>query len=309
MPGTFLNADLNFPEFSGEENTELKLKVIMNYLYMVLEQLRYTLSNLGMENLNKTELDRIGGYVTEPLWVQLYGENGREAAVSVTGEGLVARVSDAESGISALTQTAAGLSTRVENAVSRTSANQTGEGFSLTVQTPDGETAAVFDSGGLTVYSGGFRIMNGARETFWVNALGQAVAQDMRLNGALASGGTISGSEIIGGTVTGAVVTSESAAYDQRVQITEGDVRFYDAHGELYGEIRTDADGGRLFINSANGYVLKLGSSGDMSIDAEENCTVHIGTSSQGQTIQIGRNDGSSRINLVGDVFVNGRQI
>lgn len=47
MPGNLLSADTSFPTFTPEQTNEQKLDVVTNYLYMLLEQLRYTMANLG----------------------------------------------------------------------------------------------------------------------------------------------------------------------------------------------------------------------------------------------------------------------
>lgn len=59
MPSNWLYIDTNFPTFTGEESTDKKISAIQNYLYLLVEQLRYTLRNLGKENFNSAELDRL----------------------------------------------------------------------------------------------------------------------------------------------------------------------------------------------------------------------------------------------------------
>lgn len=59
MPGSILNADINFPHFTGQETTDEKLGIVTDYLYMLYEQLRYSMSNLGVENFNDAELKDI----------------------------------------------------------------------------------------------------------------------------------------------------------------------------------------------------------------------------------------------------------
>lgn len=59
MPGSILNADINFPHFTGQETTDEKLSIVTDYLYMLYEQLRYSMSNLGVENFNDAELKDI----------------------------------------------------------------------------------------------------------------------------------------------------------------------------------------------------------------------------------------------------------
>lgn len=59
MPGSLFAADLQYPDLSRYESTEQKLSVVQNYLFLLLETLRYTLRNLSMEdNFNQAELSQ-----------------------------------------------------------------------------------------------------------------------------------------------------------------------------------------------------------------------------------------------------------
>ena len=60
MPSSFLAVDTNFPTQTGD--TERDMKKILNYLFMLTEQLRYTLYNLSPNNFNSNELK---GFVDE----------------------------------------------------------------------------------------------------------------------------------------------------------------------------------------------------------------------------------------------------
>lgn len=57
MPGNLLFADLSFPEIREGEDTRAALKKIENYLYLLLENLRYTLQNLEPGNFNAEEME------------------------------------------------------------------------------------------------------------------------------------------------------------------------------------------------------------------------------------------------------------
>ena len=59
MPGNILSADTQFPNFAGQENPAEQIRTIRNYLYMLLEQLRYTLNNLDAGNFNTEGLKEI----------------------------------------------------------------------------------------------------------------------------------------------------------------------------------------------------------------------------------------------------------
>lgn len=58
MPGGFASLDTSFPNLEGQ-TTEQKLRALTDYLYQLLEQLRYTLHNLGIENMNDEALKEI----------------------------------------------------------------------------------------------------------------------------------------------------------------------------------------------------------------------------------------------------------
>ena len=59
MPsGTHL-LDAGFPSFTGRESTAEKLERIQNYLFQLLEELRFLLHNLGSENFNAGELNSL----------------------------------------------------------------------------------------------------------------------------------------------------------------------------------------------------------------------------------------------------------
>ena len=62
MPGNLLTVDTSFPQLAGKTD-EQKFRTITDYLYMLLEQLRYTLRNLGMENFNDAELGSFVDYL------------------------------------------------------------------------------------------------------------------------------------------------------------------------------------------------------------------------------------------------------
>lgn len=47
MPSNILTTDTSFPQLTEEQSTDEKFGVITNYLYMLLEQLRYSMANLG----------------------------------------------------------------------------------------------------------------------------------------------------------------------------------------------------------------------------------------------------------------------
>ena len=97
MPTSLLSADTKFPNFSGSETTEEKVDQITNYLYMLVEQLRYSMANIGAENFNETEFDNIVNLITEPVYLQLTSEDGSVSQmIQASTEGLVSRIQGIE---------------------------------------------------------------------------------------------------------------------------------------------------------------------------------------------------------------------
>ena len=115
MPSNLLTVDTAFPAFTEEQTTDQKLDVVTNYLYMLLEQLRYTLQNLGAGNFNDTELDEIGQTITRPLSVQLENAAGAIAELTLTADQLTSRLEDAEGNLSAVEQYARSITLSVSN--------------------------------------------------------------------------------------------------------------------------------------------------------------------------------------------------
>lgn len=69
MPHNFSMLDTQFPHFEGDESTEAKLRRMQDYLFMLLEQLKYILSNLDKENFNEAALQEIKEDIAEDIVV------------------------------------------------------------------------------------------------------------------------------------------------------------------------------------------------------------------------------------------------
>ena len=59
MPSTFSTIDTGFPAFTGGESTEQKVDALYSYVFLLLENLRYILRNLGPENFNQQDMKDI----------------------------------------------------------------------------------------------------------------------------------------------------------------------------------------------------------------------------------------------------------
>lgn len=305
MPSNWLYIDTNFPTFTGEEDTEEKVTTIQNYMFMLVEQLRYTLHNLDLANMNKVAVERYETSLTEPIYARI--EDGEEhiAELALTAAGLTLRMNDAEGNITSLAATAEGLSIQISDAEDDiiqlgitaqglatqvsdaqgqiTTLQQTVNGFSISASNGSNSSTLYLTSNGIT--------MSSARITF----SGMVTFTDLYSSGATTINGdnivtgtiraiTMQGNDIIGGTVTGATLRSVSST-DNGLEIYYGAV----TGSLLVGGIRFDNNGAgteeeaanRMFIYTNSGYAnwaMKLQSGGGMSLESRENIYIDAAT-------------------------------
>ena len=84
MPSNWLYIDSNFPTFTGEENLKEQVTTIQNYMYMLVEQLRYTLHNLDLSNMNEAAVDDWENAITEPIYIHLEDSDERITQLAIT---------------------------------------------------------------------------------------------------------------------------------------------------------------------------------------------------------------------------------
>ena len=111
MPSSILSADAGFPTFTQGQSTEQKISVITNYLYMLLEQLRYSLNNISVSNFNEAELNSI----TDPIYQAVSDTNGNLSELRQQADEISTRVEDNAGNISSLVQRADTIETTVGN--------------------------------------------------------------------------------------------------------------------------------------------------------------------------------------------------
>lgn len=108
MPSNWLYMDSQFPNFNGDETTEEKLAQLQNYLYLLVEQMRYTTQNLDTTNVNQNALTQWENALTRPIYAQIEGEGERITQLSVTANGLKAMVQGQQESIQQLEDSAQG---------------------------------------------------------------------------------------------------------------------------------------------------------------------------------------------------------
>ena len=166
MPANWLYMDSKFPDFNGDISTEEKLSQLQNYLYMLVEQMRYTTQNLDTTNMNQTALNSWEEAITKPLYLMLEGEGERLTQLSVTADGLTAMVQsqqqqvqevkdaqeDAQNALEGLDQSVQEISSRVDLALTSDQVEIAIEKkLAQGVDSVTTKTGFTFDDVGLTV--------------------------------------------------------------------------------------------------------------------------------------------------------------
>lgn len=71
MPSAWTLIDTSFPVFTGKERTRDQIPLILNYMYLLSEGLKYQLSNLNNSNWNSSALDNLKLETTADLVKQM----------------------------------------------------------------------------------------------------------------------------------------------------------------------------------------------------------------------------------------------
>ena len=116
MPSNWLYIDTNFPSFTQKESVNDKVETMQDYLFMLVEQLRYTLHNLDLSNMNKAAAEGFVKTITQPIYAEIKNAEGSITQLGVTADGLAARISSAEGSITQLGITADGIAARIGDA-------------------------------------------------------------------------------------------------------------------------------------------------------------------------------------------------
>ena len=287
MPSSILNTDIMFPNLSGK-STEQQVFTIMNYLYMLKEQLTYSLSNLGLDNINANSFIEIAGIINQPVILRLDGVDGSLAEINVNLGTVSSQLQDAEGNISSLQQTVSGLRITASNGTQSSTLTLTSNGVQLSstnVQITGMVTFTDLSTSGRTTINGG-NITTGVISAIDISSV------------------TIDGSSISGSTFE-TVLTAYGVG---------GEIKCYYLSniGDTYlaGGLRLDDQGGsgdstyRMFLYTRNAlgvaFALKLESAGSMSLSSGNSLWMYAPN-----TVQIT----GSTIKMYGTVYVNDKVI
>jgi hypothetical protein len=94
MPDSILSTDIGFPKQLPGEAAEVVQGKILNYLFLLKEQLSYSMYNLSLQNFNTTAFKEISGIIREPLEIRLETDEGLISQLRVDLDGINLTVSN-----------------------------------------------------------------------------------------------------------------------------------------------------------------------------------------------------------------------
>lgn len=198
MPNSILMADTSFPQFTRETSDSEKIEQITSYLFMLLEQLRYSMYNLDKDNFNEAGFNEITRIITDPVYIRLEGAEGGIHELNVTAQLLSSRIQDTEGNISDLTQTAKTLTSRIADTEGNVSVlQQTAQSLSSKIQDAEGNISQLTQ----TVNGMQLVVRNGEASssiTLTVNGVGIS-SQTISFSGMVTFSGLAAGTTVIDG--------------------------------------------------------------------------------------------------------------
>lgn len=206
MPSNWLYIDTNFPSFTQKESDGEKIETMQDYLFMLVEQLRYTLHNLDLSNMNKTAADEFVKQITDPIYGEIKDAEGNITQVALMAEGLAARIGDAEGNITQLQATATGLQASISNlngSVTNLTADVNGIRATVSTKIDATQAQSIFDQSATGFTLGATSGENGT--TFKLNYNGVQVASTGSIDlcvDAVNIYGTLTAGALRGGSVS-----------------------------------------------------------------------------------------------------------
>lgn len=247
MPSNWLYIDTNFPSFTQKESVNDKVETMQDYLFMLVEQLRYTLHNLDLSNMNKTATDEFVKQITDPIYGEIKDAEGNITKVALVAEGLAARIGDAEGNITQLQATAKGLQASVSNlngSVTNLTADVNGIRATVSTKIDATQAQSIFDQSATGFTLGATSGENGT--IFKLNYNGVQVAStgsiDLCVN-AVNIYGTLTAAKLRGGSISvvddddnecGTIQTTYASSSDYKLDISSSAMELFTEDGSLF---------------------------------------------------------------------------
>lgn len=176
MPTTFQLVETTFPNGEGKDTQE-QINGVYDYLFVLLEQLRYTLFNLDGSNINQNALSEFIKNISEPIYAKIEDTDKNVNELSITAKGLSARIGDAEGNITQLQATAKGLQASIsslDGSVTNLTADVNGIRATVSTKIDATQAQSIFDQSATGFTLGATSGENGT--TFKLNYNGVQVA-------------------------------------------------------------------------------------------------------------------------------------
>lgn len=247
MPSNWLYIDTNFPSFTQKESVNDKVETMQDYLFMLVEQLRYTLHNLDLSNMNKAAADGFVKTITQPIYAEIKNAEGSITQLGVTAEGLAARMSSAEGNITQLQATAKGLQASISNldgAITNIKADVNGIRATVSTKIDATQAQSIFDQSATGFTLGATSGENGT--IFKLNYNGVQVASTGSIDlcvDAVNIYGTLTATEIEGDRITvrndagrrcGYISTEYASTADYKMTLESKAMELNATSGNLY---------------------------------------------------------------------------
>ena len=247
MPSNWLYIDTNFPSFTQKESVNDKVETMQDYLFMLVEQLRYTLHNLDLSNMNKAAADGFVKQITDPIYGEIKDAEGNITQVALVAEGLAARIGDAEGNITQLQAPSKGLQASVSNlngSVTNLTADVNGIRATVSTKIDATQAQSIFDQSAEGFTLGATSGENGT--IFKLKYNGALIASTGSIDvcvDAVNIYGTLTATKLRGGSISvvdddnnecGTIQTTYASSSDYKLDISSSAMELFAEDGSLF---------------------------------------------------------------------------
>ena len=233
MPTTFQLVETTFPNGEGKDTQE-QINGVYDYLFVLLEQLRYTLFNLDGSNINQNALSEFIKNISEPIYAKIADTDENVNKISITAKGLDARLSNAEGDITQLDTTAKGLQVSVSNldgAITNIKTDVNGIRATVSAKIDATQAQSIFDQSatGFTLNYNGVQVASTGTVDLYVDAVNIY--------------GTLTATKLRGGSISvvddddnecGTIQTTYASSSDYKLDISSSAMELFAEDGSLF---------------------------------------------------------------------------
>lgn len=246
MPTTFQLVETTFPNGEGKDTQE-QINGVYDYLFVLLEQLRYTLFNLDGSNINQNALSEFIKNISEPIYAKIEDTDKNVNELSITAKGLAGRIGDAEGNITQLQATAKGLQASVSNldgAITNIKADVNGIRTTVSTKIDATQAQSIFDQSATGFTLGATSGENGT--VFKLNYNGAQIASTGSIDlcvDAVNIYGTLTATKLRGGSISvvddddnecGTIQTTYASTSDYKLDISSSAMELFAEDGSLF---------------------------------------------------------------------------